>query len=100
MGFHYFFVTQIADRSQTSTCLLVNVYGGLHEVLTVLLAKTIYVIFLLGSSIKNKKILCNSSCSFISLGLKKNKLEVKFVIIKTGHFWLLFKSIVSIKKLT
>ena len=42
--FHYFLVTQMADRSQTSTGVLVHVYGRLYEVLTlpatVLLAKT------------------------------------------------------------
>ena len=43
--FHYSLVTQMADRSQTSTGLSVYVYGGLHEVLTLpstfLLAKPI-----------------------------------------------------------
>ena len=34
IGFHYFLVTQIADRSQTSTGLSVYVYGGLIKVLT------------------------------------------------------------------
>ena len=42
---HYFLVTQIADRSRTSTGLSVYVYGRLHKVLTlpatILLAKTI-----------------------------------------------------------
>ena len=43
--FHCSLVTQMADRSQTSTGLSVYVYGGLHKVLTLpatfLLAKPI-----------------------------------------------------------
>ena len=34
IGFHYSLVTQMADRSQTSTGLPVYVYGGLHKMLT------------------------------------------------------------------
>ena len=45
IGCHYFLVTQIADRSQTSAGLSVYVTGGLHKVptlpVTVLLAKPI-----------------------------------------------------------
>ena len=32
--FYYSVMTQMADRSQTSTGLSVNIYGGLHKVLT------------------------------------------------------------------
>ena len=48
--FHYFLVTQMADRSQISTGLSVYVYGGYQKVLTlpatVLLSKTSSVMFL------------------------------------------------------
>ena len=50
IGFQYSLVTQMADRSQTSTGVSLYVYGELHKVLTLpatlLLAKNISVMSL------------------------------------------------------
>ena len=43
--FLYFLLTQMADRSQTSTGLSDYVYGGLHKVLTLPAKKTSVIYF-------------------------------------------------------